>query len=210
VDTLTFLSTQGALQDIWLVAIAVAVVVDTGMAHKSLLLVLVVLFELLSTNSMSAALNHAHAYSLPTWCRNAFAKPPSHGRLHLANLPTPLYQLILRSDSSMSKILQDNNISLYIKRDDMTGGIELGGNKIRKLEFLLCEALASGCDSVVTIGGEQSNHCRATASAARMLGLEPHLILRTRREGDIGLVGKLVTSTLVRQASMGEWGQQSC
>lgn len=45
------------------------------------------------------------------------------------------------------------------------------GNKIRKLEFLLADALQKGCDSVVTIGGEQSNHCRATAAAARMVGL---------------------------------------
>lgn len=46
----------------------------------------------------------------------------------------------------------------------MTAGVELGGNKIRKLEFLLADALENGYDSVVTIGGEQSNHCRATVS----------------------------------------------
>jgi D-cysteine desulfhydrase len=57
------------------------------------------------------------------------------------------------------------NISLYFKRDDATGGVELGGNKVRKLEFLLADALAKECDAVVTIGGEQSNHCRATAAA---------------------------------------------
>jgi 1-aminocyclopropane-1-carboxylate deaminase/D-cysteine desulfhydrase-like pyridoxal-dependent ACC family enzyme len=61
----------------------------------------------------------------------------------------------------------------------MTGGPELGGNKVRKLEFLLADALGRGCDSIVTIGGEQSNHCRATACAARLVGLYPHLILRT-------------------------------
>jgi 1-aminocyclopropane-1-carboxylate deaminase/D-cysteine desulfhydrase-like pyridoxal-dependent ACC family enzyme len=55
----------------------------------------------------------------------------------------------------------------------------LGGNKLRKLEFLLADAVRGGCDSVVTIGGLQSNHCRATAAAARMVGMEPHLILRT-------------------------------
>lgn len=79
----------------------------------------------------------------------------------------------------------DLDISVYIKRDDMTGGAELGGNKVRKLEFLLADALARGCDSVVTIGGEQSNHCRATAAASRMIGLEPHLILRTKRANDV-------------------------
>jgi 1-aminocyclopropane-1-carboxylate deaminase/D-cysteine desulfhydrase-like pyridoxal-dependent ACC family enzyme len=71
-------------------------------------------------------------------------------------------------------------LRLLIKRDDATGGVEIGGNKIRKLEFLLADALSKGCDSVVTVGGIQSNHCRATASAARIVGMEPHLILRTK------------------------------
>ena len=61
--------------------------------------------------------------------------------------------------------LNELNARLYVKRDDATGGAELGGNKVRKLEFLLADALAGGCDSVVTVGGEQSNHCRATAAA---------------------------------------------
>ena len=74
--------------------------------------------------------------------------------------------------------------NLYVKRDDATGGLDLGGNKLRKLEFLLADALAQGSDSVVTIGGEQSNHCRATAAAAAMHGLEPHLILRCQ-EADV-------------------------
>jgi D-cysteine desulfhydrase len=59
----------------------------------------------------------------------------------------------------------------------MTGSV-LGGNKIRKLEFLLADALERGCDSVITSGSLQSNHCRATALAARQLGLQPHLLLR--------------------------------
>ena len=57
----------------------------------------------------------------------------------------------------------------------MTGGVELGGNKVQKLKFLLVDALEQGCNSVVIIGGKQSNHCRTTACAARALGLEPHL-----------------------------------
>ncbi|XP_065056440.1 uncharacterized protein LOC135684731 isoform X2 [Rhopilema esculentum] len=65
-----------------------------------------------------------------------------------------------------------------IKRDDMTGSV-LGGNKIRKLEFLLADAVANNYDSVITCGGIQSNHCRATALAARLVGLNSHLILRT-------------------------------
>ncbi len=121
-------------------------------------------------------------------------------RLKLANLPTPV-QLVInpkknrRGSSSSSNQnpnsilsrLDELNMKLYIKRDDATGGVELGGNKLqlRKLEFLLADALAKGCDSVVTIGGEQSNHCRATAAAARMVGLSPNLILRTRRADKI-------------------------
>jgi len=69
-------------------------------------------------------------------------------------------------------------IDLYVKRDDLTG-FELGGNKVRKLEFSLARALAEGADTVLTCGGFDSNHCRATAFLARRLGLEPHLLLRT-------------------------------
>lgn len=59
--------------------------------------------------------------------------------------------------------------------------MELSGNKVRKLEFLLAQAVAEGADCVVTIGGIQSNHCRATTVAARYLGLDTHLILRTAK-----------------------------
>ena len=69
------------------------------------------------------------------------------------------------------------DVELYIKRDDCTG-FECSGNKIRKLEFLLAEAVASGADCIVTIGGTQSNHCRATVLACRRLGLQPYVILR--------------------------------
>ena len=100
----------------------------------------------------------------------------------------------------------------------MTGGVELGGNKIRKLEFLLADAIKKGCDSVVTIGGEQSNHCRATAAAARMVGMEPHLVLRTKRansvhEGkeDFGIVGNVLFDRMVGSniytCTPGEYGR---
>jgi 1-aminocyclopropane-1-carboxylate deaminase/D-cysteine desulfhydrase-like pyridoxal-dependent ACC family enzyme len=99
----------------------------------------------------------------------------------IGNLPTPIHGLGSSErfqQYPLLRILHEVNITLDIKRDDMTGGPELGGNKVRKLEFLLADALGKGCDSVVTIGGEQSNHCRATACAARLVGLHPHLILR--------------------------------
>jgi D-cysteine desulfhydrase len=69
-------------------------------------------------------------------------------------------------------------VDLYVKRDDLTGAA-LSGNKIRKLEFVLAEALAQKADTIITCGGAQSNHCRATAIAAAMLGLNCRLMLKT-------------------------------
>jgi D-cysteine desulfhydrase len=69
-------------------------------------------------------------------------------------------------------------VDLYVKRDDLTGAA-LSGNKIRKLEFVLADALAQNADTVITCGGAQSNHCRATAIAVAMLGLNCRLLLRT-------------------------------
>mmetsp|Transcript_17266 Transcript_17266/g.25580 ORF Transcript_17266/g.25580 Transcript_17266/m.25580 type:complete len:465 (+) Transcript_17266:108-1502(+) len=131
-----------------------------------------------------------YPYTPPAWASPLTNVPKK--RLKLAHLPTPI-QLIgsnrstrqRKNSSSILSRLKELNIKLYIKRDDATGGVELGGNKLRKLEFLLADALETGCDSVVTIGGEQSNHCRATAAAARMVGLSPNLILRTRRADKI-------------------------
>jgi len=131
-----------------------------------------------------------YPYTPPTWA-SPLTNVPKNGRLHLANLPTPIHLIgttRTRQQSNNNSILsklKELNIKLYIKRDDATGGVELGGNKLRKLEFLLADALAKGSDSVVTIGGEQSNHCRATAAASRMVGLSPNLILRTRRADEI-------------------------
>eukprot|EP00854_Cymbomonas_tetramitiformis_P007640 gene7640-9101_t len=88
---------------------------------------------------------------------------------------------------------------LWLKRDDLTG-LQLSGNKVRKLEFLIADAKEKGCDSVITIGGIQSNHCRATAVAARYAGLDTYLILRTSKElveEDPGLVGNLLVERLV-------------
>ena len=96
----------------------------------------------------------------------ADVRPP---RLSLARLPTPLER--------SRRIGAALGVNLYWKRDDLTG-IELSGNKIRKLEFLFAEAEAQGADTVITCGGEQSNHCRATALAAAQRGLGCVLLLR--------------------------------
>ena len=76
-------------------------------------------------------------------------------RLKLAQLPTPLQPLDRLSQ-------QLGGPRIWIKRDDLTGSV-LSGNKVRKLEFNLAQALAEGCDTIITCGGLQSNHCRATA-----------------------------------------------
>ncbi len=90
-------------------------------------------------------------------------------RIKLANLPTKIEKL-----DRLSKELDKN---IYIKRDDQTG-IELSGNKIRKLEFSVGEALENNCDYLITCGGIQSNHARATAAVAAKLGLGSYLVLR--------------------------------
>jgi D-cysteine desulfhydrase len=82
---------------------------------------------------------------------------------------------------------------VYLKRDDELGP-GLGGNKTRKLEFLLAEALEVGANKVATYGGLQSNHARITAAAARCLGLEPHLFYFERRPPR--LTGNLVVNRL--------------
>jgi D-cysteine desulfhydrase len=95
---------------------------------------------------------------------------PYPDRVALARTPTPLEHLA-RTSAALG-------VETWIKRDDLTGA-ELSGNKVRKLEFLMAEALALGADTVITCGGEQSNHCRATALAATRLGLRSRLLLRT-------------------------------
>ena len=90
-------------------------------------------------------------------------------RVQLGFFPTPLYKL-----ERMSKEL---GVNLYIKRDDFTGMNLFGGNKIRKLEFLLGDAMAKGCKAVVTYGATQSNHAMETVSACRRCGLDPILYL---------------------------------
>ena len=91
-------------------------------------------------------------------------------QINLARLPTPV--------QPMRRFGEKLAVDLYVKRDDLTGAA-LSGNKIRKLEFVLADALARKTDTVITCGGAQSNHCRATAIAAAMLGLNCRLLLRT-------------------------------
>ncbi|MDE1462654.1 D-cysteine desulfhydrase family protein [Spartinivicinus poritis] len=90
-------------------------------------------------------------------------------RTSLGFFPTPVVEL-----KQLSNQLKGPRI--FIKRDDQTG-LALGGNKTRKLEYLVADALQQGCDTLVTAGAPQSNHCRQTAAAAALMGLDCHLVL---------------------------------
>jgi D-cysteine desulfhydrase len=95
-------------------------------------------------------------------------------RLVLANTPTPIHKL--------ERLSAEIGREIYIWRDDMTGSVE-SGNKVRKLEFLLADAVAKGATRIITAGGIQSNHTRATAYCARRLGLEISIIVREPKTG---------------------------
>ncbi|MGI9288214.1 MAG: 1-aminocyclopropane-1-carboxylate deaminase/D-cysteine desulfhydrase, partial [Pseudomonadales bacterium] len=112
-------------------------------------------------------------------------------RLALAQTPTPLHPLrrfCARHDLPL----------IWLKRDDLTGSV-LGGNKIRKLEFTLAQAQQEGCDVLLTCGGVQSNHCRATALLGAQLVFDVHLILRgeeqTPADGNL-LLDQLAGATI--------------
>nr|WP_326185776.1 D-cysteine desulfhydrase family protein [uncultured Oscillibacter sp.] len=92
-------------------------------------------------------------------------------RVSLGVFPTPFYKL--------EGISAKYGKNIWIKRDDMCG-VALGGNKVRKLEFLLADARAQGCDTVFTTGGAQSNHAMLTAACAARLGMKCILILKKR------------------------------
>ena len=93
-------------------------------------------------------------------------------RVRLGHFPTPLEPL-----DNLSQLL--GGPRLWVKRDDCTG-LSTGGNKTRKLEFLMAEALAGDADVVITQGATQSNHARQTAAAAAKLGLQCHVLLEDR------------------------------
>lgn len=121
-------------------------------------------------------------------------------RSRLATLPTPLErgpQL-------------EGGARLWIKRDDLTG-LGGGGNKARKLEFLCGDALARGSDALVTVGAAQSNHCRMTAAAGAVLGLETHLVL-AGEEPDIASGNQILSALFGAQlhftgAAESHWGE---
>ncbi|KNA15440.1 hypothetical protein SOVF_098230 [Spinacia oleracea] len=128
-------------------------------------------------------------YHPPSWASH-LSPLPSY-TFSLAHLPTPIHKWNLPN--------LPNKTEVWLKRDDLSG-MQLSGNKVRKLEFLMADAVAQGADSIITIGGIQSNHCRATAVAAKYLNLDCFLILRTSKallDKDPGLTGNLLVERLV-------------
>jgi len=107
----------------------------------------------------------------------ALAAPP---RVGLGHFPTPIEPL-----DNLSRAL-GSGARIYAKRDDQTG-LGLGGNKVRKLEFLVGEALEAGADTLITTGGVQSNHARQTAAAELMARTAELLGLPATRAGRLDL-----------------------
>ncbi|XP_060084940.1 uncharacterized protein LOC132564287 [Ylistrum balloti] len=126
-------------------------------------------------------------YQCPTWAESLNQIPKK--RTLLANKETPIHRWSLPG--------MPTEYDVSVKRDDMTG-CTLSGNKVRKLEFLMAEALEQKCTHVITCGDIHSNHCRATAVVARRLGLTPHLILRANEQGTcaIGCDGNALLTRL--------------
>ena len=90
-------------------------------------------------------------------------------KFSLGFFPTPIEEL-----KNLSKKL--SKYTIYIKRDDNTG-LATGGNKTRKLEYLIQDALNKNCDAIITAGAQQSNHCRQTAAACAKANLNCYLLL---------------------------------
>ncbi len=90
-------------------------------------------------------------------------------KTNLGFFPTPFHEL-----PNLSALYPENRV--FIKRDDLTG-LATGGNKTRKLEYLIGDALTRGANTIITAGAQQSNHCRQTAAACAMKGLKCHLLL---------------------------------
>ena len=107
-------------------------------------------------------------------------------KVHLGIFPTPIQKL--------ENISRELNTNVYVKRDDLTG-LGLGGNKVRKLEYLMADARSKGAEVVFTTGGAQSNHAMLTAAAAGKLGMKAILILK--KKGVMDIQGNLLLEKLM-------------
>ena len=127
--------------------------------------------------------------------------PSDFPRVKLAHLPTPVEEM-----TSLSAALGGPRI--FVKRDDCTG-LATGGNKTRKLEFLVGDAKAQGADTLITEGGVQSNHCRQTAAAAARAGMDCVLVLNRGYTDEVTgnlLLDEILGATIV---TVGESSQRA-
>jgi 1-aminocyclopropane-1-carboxylate deaminase/D-cysteine desulfhydrase-like pyridoxal-dependent ACC family enzyme len=127
-------------------------------------------------------------------------------RYPLATLPTPLQRA-----RNLEMALGPRCPRVYLKRDDLTG-LAFGGNKARKLEYLLADALTDRATMLVTEGAAQSNHARITAAAAVIAGLRSMLVLDARHGSDVAgnllldhLLGAEVRNVPDKAARSGSW-----
>ena len=129
----------------------------------------------------------------------AISAPPIP-RIELAQAPTPLLKL--------ERLSAELGIEMWVKRDDLTGLLETG-NKIRKLEFLIGEALAQNADTLITCGTLQSNCCRCVAAVAARLGLRSVLALKGERpaEYDGNLLLDRMLGADIRYCTNAEWAK---
>jgi D-cysteine desulfhydrase len=141
----------------------------------------------------------------PVTTRSGASRALDLPRLHLVHAPTPL----VHAPRLGAKL----GVDLWVKRDDATSGAE-SGNKVRKLEFLLADAIAKKADVVLTCGGIQSNHARATAITAAAEGLKSVLFLRTAdpsaplpRAGNVLL--DLLVGAEIRPITAAEYAQRN-
>lgn len=121
-------------------------------------------------------------------------------KLHMSLLPTPVHRL-----DRISRLLAAN---IYCKRDDLTG-LAFGGNKTRKLDFLIADAMRRNADTLIAIGANQSNFCRMAAAAGVINGLETHLVLGgeepEKPTGNL-LVDHLLAAR-IRHVASDDWGR---
>src|SRR5438270_11632934 len=125
---------------------------------------------------------------------------PPIPRVELAQTPTPILKLERRSERV--------GVELWVKRDDLTGLLE-SGNKVRKLEFLIGEALAQGADTLITCGTLQSNCCRTVAAVSARLGLRAVLALKGSPPAELDgnlLLARLLGAEL-RSCTDAEWAR---
>lgn len=123
-------------------------------------------------------------------------------KIQMIHLPTPLEYLPALS--------AELGVELYIKRDDLTS-LAMGGNKMRKLEYLAAEAVDQGATMLLTVGGAQTNHGRQTAGVAAKLGMKCVIACIDRYPGEISaniLLDRIMGAEVVFEAPTGEKGQQ--